>query len=209
MHGWLRGQLARNRPWDELAREVLTASGDTTASPAVGYFVVTVGEKRQVEESEVADSVAQAFLGTRIGCAKCHNHPLEKYTQDDYYHFAAYFSKVSLKRVQPAEGPTVLTLMAREEAERQKEIERVEKSLAEAKRAAEGKPATSRRRRGRRSRSSRSGSGSSTRSWPTPGRRCRPSASPAPGRRWPRSRSTGRPARSSRAATRGRRWPAG
>ena len=139
MHGWLRGQMARNRPWDELAREVLTVQGDATTSPAVGYFVVTVGEKRQVEESEVADSVAQAFLGTRIGCAKCHNHPLEKYTQDDYYHFAAFFSKVSLKRVNPAEGPTVLTLMGREEAERQKEVERVGKSLAEAKRAAEGK----------------------------------------------------------------------
>jgi hypothetical protein len=76
-HGWLRRQVAKNRPWDELTRDVLTATGGSGDVPAVGYFVVTIGEARDVEKSEVADSVAQAFLGTRIGCAKCHNHPLE------------------------------------------------------------------------------------------------------------------------------------
>ena len=51
---------------------------------------------------------AQTFLGTRIGCARCHNHPLEKYTQDDYYHFAGYFSRIRLDRKDPKVGPTNL-----------------------------------------------------------------------------------------------------
>jgi hypothetical protein len=113
-HVWLRHQVAANRPWDKLARDVLTATGATAEQPAVGYFVVTVGEHREQEKSEVAESVAQAFLGTRIGCARCHNHPLERYTQDDFYHFAAFFSRVKLNRKDPKQGPTVLEVAARD-----------------------------------------------------------------------------------------------
>src|SRR6202034_2350389 len=109
-HNWLRQQVAANRPWDQLARDVLTATGKNTDSLAVGYFIVTVGERREAERSEVVDSVAQAFLGARIGCAKCHNHPLERYTQDDYYHFAAYFSRVKLDRKEAKMGPTTLSV---------------------------------------------------------------------------------------------------
>jgi hypothetical protein len=109
-HEWLRKQVAANRPWDEIARDVLTASGESTASPAVGYFVVTVGEQRHGENSEAPESVAQAFLGTRIGCARCHNHPLERYTQDDFYHFAAYFSRIKLDRKEAKSGPTMLVV---------------------------------------------------------------------------------------------------
>ncbi|HSQ57790.1 MAG TPA: DUF1549 domain-containing protein, partial [Gemmata sp.] len=107
-HVWLHEQVAKNRPWDELARDVLTATGSCTESPAVGYFIVTVGEHRHGETSEAPESIAQALLGTRIGCARCHNHPLERYTQDDFYHFAAYFSRVKLERKDPKDGTTVL-----------------------------------------------------------------------------------------------------
>ncbi|HMC70047.1 MAG TPA: DUF1549 domain-containing protein, partial [Mycobacteriales bacterium] len=107
-HDWIRKQVLANRPWDELARDVLTATGTTTDNPAVGYYVVTVGENQEAQRSEVVGSVAQAFLGTRIGCAQCHNHPLERYTQDDYYHFSAYFSRVHLDRKDPKTGPTTL-----------------------------------------------------------------------------------------------------
>ncbi len=110
MHAWLRAQVARNRPWDELARDVLTATGASDEHPQIGYYIVTVGENRNADQSEVVASVAQAFLGTRIGCAQCHNHPLEKYTQDDYYHFAAYFSPLRLKREDSKKGPTVLSV---------------------------------------------------------------------------------------------------
>jgi hypothetical protein len=107
-HEWLRKQVRDNRPWNELARDVLTASGKTTDAPAVGYFVVTVGEHNEAARSEVVASVAQAFLGTRIGCAQCHNHPLERYTQDDYYHFAAFFSRIKMNRQDAKNGPTSL-----------------------------------------------------------------------------------------------------
>jgi hypothetical protein len=109
-HDWLRKQVAANRPWDAIARDVLTATGSNTDQPAVGYFIVTVGEQRHGENSEAPESVAQALLGTRIGCAKCHNHPLERYTQDDFYHFAAYFSRVKLDRKEAKAGPTTLSI---------------------------------------------------------------------------------------------------
>jgi hypothetical protein len=109
-HEWLRKQVAANRPWDEITRDVLTATGSNTETPAVGYFIVTIGEQRHGENSEAPESVAQALLGTRIGCARCHNHPLERYTQDDFYHFAAYFSRVKLERKESKMGPTVLNI---------------------------------------------------------------------------------------------------
>lgn len=110
MHEWVRRQVAGNRPWDQIARDVLTATGSAGESPAVGYYIVTVGEHREPEKSEVVASVAQAFLGTRIGCAQCHNHPLERYTQDDFYHFAGFFSRVRFDRKEMKKGETVLTV---------------------------------------------------------------------------------------------------
>ncbi len=108
-HTWLRERVAANRSWRDITREVLTATGTTLDQPQIGYFIVTVGE-REAEQSEVADSVAQAFFGTRIGCARCHNHPLEEYTQDDYYHFIGFFSRVALERTKPEDGPTELII---------------------------------------------------------------------------------------------------
>ncbi len=105
---WLRSQIAANRPWDQLCQELLTAEGSTDDRPAIGYFIVTVGENGDADRSEVVASVAQAFLGTRIGCAQCHNHPLEKYTQDDYYHFAAFFSRMRFDRKPPEQAATRL-----------------------------------------------------------------------------------------------------
>jgi hypothetical protein len=121
-HEWLRRQVAANRPWDELARDVLTAKGPVTENPAVGYFIVTVGEARPAHTSSVVSSVAQTFLGTRIGCAQCHNHPLEKYTQDDYYHFAGFFSRINLQRKDPQEGPTVLQVSAADPNENKRPV---------------------------------------------------------------------------------------
>ncbi len=131
MQAWVREQVAKNRPWNELARDVLTASGDSVAQPQIGYYIVTVGEHRQAEDSEVVASVAQAFLGKRIGCAKCHNHPLERYTQDDYYHFAAYFRRVGFQRQESHKGATLLVVATEEESRLQRQIEDTEKRIAE------------------------------------------------------------------------------
>ena len=128
-HTWIQNQVAINRPWNEFARDVITASGSSESNPAVGYYVVTVGEK-QAAESEVADSVAQAFMGTRIGCAKCHNHPLEKYTQDDYYHFISYFSQVVLDRKSPNDGHTLLSHGTQHLKNLQRQLQKSEEELA-------------------------------------------------------------------------------
>ncbi len=130
MHQWLRQQLIANRSWRDIASDVILAEGSNTQNPAVGYFIVTVGEKTS-DESEVADSVAQAFLGTRIGCARCHNHPLEKYTQDDYYHFVAFFSRIALDRKNSTEGSTTLQVGTRHMQNVQREIDGQQKKRAE------------------------------------------------------------------------------
>jgi hypothetical protein len=130
-HDWLRDRVAQNTLWPQLTREVLTSSGANTDRPAVGYYIVTVGEARNPADAEVAASVAQSFLGTRIGCAKCHNHPLERFTQDDYYHFAAYFARVYLDRQKLEEGPTTLHVMPQSAGQTQSRIAKMQTELAD------------------------------------------------------------------------------
>ncbi|GBD36595.1 hypothetical protein HRbin36_01720 [bacterium HR36] len=88
---WLRAQIAANRPWNELLSELLTASGSTYTNPAANYYRVAR------DPTTLAETTAQLFLGVRLQCAKCHNHPFERWTQDDYYGLAAFFARVKLK----------------------------------------------------------------------------------------------------------------
>ncbi|MDW7995265.1 MAG: DUF1553 domain-containing protein [Gemmatales bacterium] len=88
---WLRAQIASNRPWNEVITELLTASGSTYTSPAANYYRVSR------DPTILAETTAQLFLGVRMQCAKCHNHPFERWTQDDYYGLAAFFARVKLK----------------------------------------------------------------------------------------------------------------
>ncbi|MBM3457404.1 MAG: DUF1553 domain-containing protein [Armatimonadetes bacterium] len=120
-HKWIRDQVAANRPWDEFVREIVTASGRSTgreiavdelnanmqrqprivrlleetnkvpSNPATNYFVVS----RDPLDATAATS--QIFLGVRIECARCHNHPFEKWTQNDFYGLAAFFSGIQVQ----------------------------------------------------------------------------------------------------------------
>jgi Protein of unknown function (DUF1553)/Protein of unknown function (DUF1549) len=83
--------VADNKPWDRLAREVLTASGSNLDNGAANYFVL----HKDVTERNEATSVT--FLGMSLTCARCHNHPLEKWTQDQYWGMANLFARVALK----------------------------------------------------------------------------------------------------------------
>ncbi|MDB5350766.1 MAG: hypothetical protein JWN86_2013 [Planctomycetota bacterium] len=98
---WIRDAVGENRPWDRMVRDVLTARGPLAHEPAGGYYLVN----RRPED--IAEAATHAFLGTRIQCAKCHNHPLERFTQDDYYGMAAYFTRVKLDGKNTDEGPAV------------------------------------------------------------------------------------------------------
>jgi hypothetical protein len=117
-HSWLHDQVRTNKPWDVLCSEILTSTGTTAENPSVGYFIVTVGEQREAHRSEVVASMAQSFLGTRIGCAQCHNHPLEKYTQDDFYRFSGFFSRLRLDRKDPKDGVTTLFANLKEDEQK-------------------------------------------------------------------------------------------
>lgn len=90
-HRYLIERFRQDRPFDEFARETLTSLGNTLHKPAANFHRIA----RTPEEA--AEAMSQLFLGVRIGCAKCHNHPFEAITQDDYYGFAAYFARVKFK----------------------------------------------------------------------------------------------------------------
>jgi mono/diheme cytochrome c family protein len=93
---WLRERIAGNMPFNQLVRELLSAKGGTFSSAATNFY--------QSEEDvlKLTENVAQVFMGTRIQCAQCHNHPFDRWTMDDYYSFAAFFAQVKRK---PAEDP--------------------------------------------------------------------------------------------------------
>ncbi|WP_435015596.1 DUF1549 domain-containing protein [Tundrisphaera sp. TA3] len=91
LNRWLKGHLERNTPLDQVVRDLLTANGSTLRNPPANYYRISRDPESSVE------STAQLFLGVRIQCAKCHNHPFERWTQDDYYGFAAFFSRVKRK----------------------------------------------------------------------------------------------------------------
>ena len=90
-HDWLRDALDRNLPYDQIVRGVLTAAGDAEAHPPVQWFREVSQPGLQMEDT------AQLFLGMRLGCAKCHHHPFEEWSQQDYYGFEAFFTQVGLK----------------------------------------------------------------------------------------------------------------
>ena len=106
-HAWLRAEVVASTPWDALARRILLATGTVGDDPAVGYWTVGVWE-HQPGESEMPGMISQAFLGTRIGCAQCHNHPTERFTQEDYLRQAAFLSRLKIERKAPRQGETAL-----------------------------------------------------------------------------------------------------
>lgn len=90
--GWLRKQYLANVPMDRMVRELLTAEGGFFRDPPAQYF-------RQVGKPKIlAENLAQVFMGTRIQCAQCHNHPFDRWTMNDYYGFAAFFAQLGSKR---------------------------------------------------------------------------------------------------------------
>ncbi len=90
-HAWVRDSLLANKPYDQIVRELLGATGTVIANPAVAWY------KRVKEPKEQLEDVAQLFLGVRMQCAQCHHHPFERWSQDDYYSLAAFFSQVGRK----------------------------------------------------------------------------------------------------------------
>jgi hypothetical protein len=98
---WLRERVRSGEAIDKIVRDLIPASGGTFENPATSYYQI------ETTPQLLAENVAQAFLGTRIQCAQCHNHPFDRWTMDDYYSFAAFFSQVGYKQAQDPREITV------------------------------------------------------------------------------------------------------
>ena len=105
---WLRDRVRGGASIAQVVRELLPAVGGTFENPAVNYF------QTETAPQLLAENVSQVFLGTRIGCAQCHNHPFDRWTMDDYYGFAAFFSQVGYKNAQDPRELTVFNAGAGE-----------------------------------------------------------------------------------------------
>ena len=93
---WIHQAIAENRPYDEFVRDLITATGSTYTNPAANYFRVSR------EYTAAVENTTQLFLGVRFSCNKCHDHPFEKWTQNQYYELGAFFADV---RVKPGQLP--------------------------------------------------------------------------------------------------------
>ena len=91
-YNWLQERIEANTPIDQLVRELLSAKGGTFTEPATNYF------QHERDTLKTAENVAQVFMGMRIQCAQCHNHPFDRWTMDDYYGFANFFAQIGRKR---------------------------------------------------------------------------------------------------------------
>jgi hypothetical protein len=90
-YSWIREQVSKNVPWDEFARQIVLARGSSVENGATNFYAL------HQDPETMTENVSQAFLGLSIGCAKCHNHPLEKWTNDQYYAMANLMARVRAK----------------------------------------------------------------------------------------------------------------
>ncbi len=109
---WLRERFATNVPFNDVVKELLTATGNSYTNPPANYYRISK------DPTQLAESTAQLFLGVRMQCAKCHNHPFERWSQDDYYGLSAVFARVKTKpaatmadtKPKPAEAADVVLI---------------------------------------------------------------------------------------------------
>jgi hypothetical protein len=90
-YDWIRESVKENKPWDKFAREIFTSSGSSREHGALNYFVL------HKDPIDLMETSTEAFLGQRVTCARCHNHPLEKWTQVQYYELVNLFARVGIK----------------------------------------------------------------------------------------------------------------
>jgi hypothetical protein len=90
-YDWIRSQVAANTPWDKFVRQIVTARGSTLQNGAANFYIL------HDDPRGLSETTCQAFLGMSVACAKCHNHPMEKWTNDQYYQMANLFARVRVK----------------------------------------------------------------------------------------------------------------
>jgi Protein of unknown function (DUF1549)/Protein of unknown function (DUF1553) len=105
---WLRDQMLANVPFDRIVQNILTASESNFRNPAANYYQI------EPDTLKLAENTAQVFMGMRIQCAQCHNHPFDRWTMNDYYSFAAFFAQIGRK---PGDDPRETVIYDRNDGE--------------------------------------------------------------------------------------------
>ena len=95
-YNWLADRIGKNVPMDKIVVELLSANGGTVSNPPVNYY------QTELDRLKLSENVAQVFMGMRIQCAQCHNHPFDRWTMNDYYGFNAFFAQIGRK---PTDDP--------------------------------------------------------------------------------------------------------
>jgi hypothetical protein len=90
LYEWIWNSVAQNKPWDKFCREIVTARGSTYDSGPANFYRIEYGANDRME------NIGQAFLGVRMACARCHKHPFDRWTTDDYWNFSAFCGKVTV-----------------------------------------------------------------------------------------------------------------
>ncbi|MFO1062993.1 MAG: DUF1549 and DUF1553 domain-containing protein [Pirellulales bacterium] len=93
-HRWVEEAFRTNMPYDRFARELLTASGSTLSNPPANFY------RTSADMNESVETISQVFIGARLQCAKCHNHPFERWTQDNYYGLGAFFQRTQRRKTE-------------------------------------------------------------------------------------------------------------
>ena len=91
-HEWIRQSFHDNKPYNQFVSELVTARGEISHNPATAWFRNVTDQKERLQDT------AQVLLGVRLQCAECHHHPYEKWSQQDYYGFSAFFSRIGKKK---------------------------------------------------------------------------------------------------------------
>jgi hypothetical protein len=91
-YNWLAERIGKNIPLDDIVKELVSSTGGTVSSPAVNFY------QTELDPLKLTENIAQVFMGMRIQCAQCHNHPFDRWTMDDYYGFKAFFSQIGRKQ---------------------------------------------------------------------------------------------------------------
>ncbi|MBL9113392.1 MAG: DUF1553 domain-containing protein [Verrucomicrobiaceae bacterium] len=113
-HAWMRDNLLADTPYDQIVRQILASTGTIVSNPPVAWY------KRVKEPNQQLEDVAQLFLGVRMQCAQCHHHPFEKWRQADYYHLAAFFTRIGRKPTAIAGEDLIFHKRGKAEAEHRK-----------------------------------------------------------------------------------------
>jgi hypothetical protein len=92
-HNWIKDMIARNRPYDEFVRGIVAAAGEWQEAPAINWY----WQSRDDQLHQATADTAQVFLGLRLQCARCHHHPYERWSQNDYYGLAGFFTRLGRK----------------------------------------------------------------------------------------------------------------